>query len=145
MTYGGDSAKRGADLGRAVSWIFESLGVLNPGSSEAPAIPDPADAEKAGPVTSNALNVTRVGGVAALIVAAGGAALALFSVDKTDDRTAIVVAAYGSVGLIVSASLFVAAIIIAADIRARAAIAVATSPAAAPKRTTVRTLRQATG
>jgi hypothetical protein len=141
MTYGGDSAKRGSGPARLGSWIFERLGVLNPGSSEAAAVPDPADAEKVGPVTSNALNVTRVGGVTALIAGAGAAALALFNVDKATDRTAIVVAAYGSVGLIVSAALLVTAIIIVADIRARATIAVATSPAAPRKRATVRTLR----
>jgi hypothetical protein len=140
MTYGGKSATRESGLAHLASTIFEALGVLNPGSSDASAVPDPADAANAGGITSNALNVTRVGSIVALITGAGGAALALFSVDKANDPAAVVVAAYGSVGLIVSVALLVVAIVIAADIRARGGT---TSAAASPppKRATVRTLK----
>jgi hypothetical protein len=62
------------------------------------AAPTASDTATVAPVTSNALNVTRVGGVATLISAAGGAAL------------------------------LTVAIIIAADIKARASIAAAVSP-----------------
>ncbi len=127
MTFGGTDTKRVAGLAKVVTTIFESLGLLNKGSSDAAAAPSPSEADQVQPISSNALNVTRVGGVTTLIGGAGAAALAIFSVDKTHDPVSIVVAAYASVGVIVASALLTVAIIIASDIRARAAIAVATS------------------
>jgi hypothetical protein len=135
MAYGGEQeTKRGWDLARIVTTILEAVGLLNKGSAAAPAAPEPGDVDRVQVVSSNALNVTRVGGFGAFIGGAGGAAIALFNVDKGRDATAIVVAAYASVGVIVAAALIAVAVIVAADIRARAAIAVATSkaPAAPP-------------
>ena len=109
-----------------IATIAETIGLLNKGSARAPAAP--GDVAEVQPISSNTLNVTRVGGVTALISAAGGAALVLFNVSKTKDRAPIVVAAYVSVGVIVAAALMAVAIIIAADIRARTAIATAVSP-----------------
>ena len=83
------------------------------------------------PISSNALNVTRVGGLAALVSSVGAAALALFGVDKATDKPSIVVAAYVSVGVIVAAGLVSAAVIVATDIRTRGSIAVTTSPPSA--------------
>jgi hypothetical protein len=121
----------GKSLAGRVATFFEKLGLLNPGSTATRSVPTQAAVQQVQPVSSNALNVTRVGGVTSLIAGAGGAALLLFKVDKAKDPHAIVVAAYASVGLIVAAALLTVAIIIAADIRARAAIAVATPPPAA--------------
>lgn len=144
MTYGGEATKRSGGLVKAISVVFEKLGLLNPGSAQASAVPDRADAERVGPIASNALNVTRVGGVAALISGAGGAALAIFSVDKHTDPTAVVVAAYASVGAIVAAALIAVAVIIAADIRARKEIAVATPAPSAGSATQASDLQSAT-
>jgi hypothetical protein len=131
MAYGGEATKRGAGLAAGLAAlaanIFEWLGLLNKGSASAAAAPDPATTSAVEPISSNTLNVTRVGGVATLISAAGAAAIALFGVDAETTRAPIVVAAYASVGVIVAAALLTAAIIIAADIRARGAIAVGTS------------------
>lgn len=139
MGYGGPDTKRLLSLGGIpksfagwVGLIFESLGVLNKGSMKAQAAPDAGDVANLQPISSNTLNVTRVGGIGALISAAGGAALVLFNVNKKTDRASIVVAAYVSVGLIVAAALVTVAVIIAADIRARTAIATATAPPARP-------------
>ncbi len=129
MTFGGVDTKRITGFAKVATTIFESLGLLNKGSANAAAAPSPGEANQVQPVSSNALNVTRVGGVVTLISGAGAAALAVFSVDKTHDPASIVVAAYASVGLIVASALFTVAIIISSDIRARAAIAVATSGA----------------
>jgi hypothetical protein len=138
MTYGGDNTKREASPGGVpkslagfVATIAESLGILNKGSAKAPAAPDASEAAQVQPISSNSLNVTRVGGIASLIAAAGGASLLIFNVNKTTDRASVVVAAYASVGVIVAGALFTVAIIIAADIRARTATAVATAPAPA--------------
>lgn len=133
MTFGGADTKRIAGFAKVVTTVFESLGLLNKGSANAAAAPSPGEADQVQPVSSNALNVTRVGGVATLISGAGAAALAIFSVDKAHDPASIVVAAYASVGVIVGSALFTVAIIIASDIRARSAIAVATSGTAPQK------------
>jgi hypothetical protein len=135
MTYGGQRTVRETwlgipSIGKILATLGEFLGLLNKGSATAQAAPSPSEVAQLQPVSSNALNVTRVGGLAALISGAGGAALVLFNVDKAKDRASIVVAAYVSVGVIVAAALLAAAIIIMADIRARAAIAVAVSPTA---------------
>jgi hypothetical protein len=127
VTFGGVDTTRAAGLAKVITTIFESIGLLNKGSATAAAAPSPGEADQVQPVSSNALNVTRVGGVATLIGGAGAAALAIFSVDKKHDPVSIVVAAYASVGVIVASALLTVAIIIASDIRARAAIAVATS------------------
>ena len=133
MTFGGTSTERkGAGVAEGVSKVFEWLGLLNKGSASAPAAPQPGTTGAVEPISSNALNVTRVGGVATLISGAGAAAIALFRVDTGTTRAPIVVAAYASVGVIVAAALLTVAIIIAADIRARGAIAVATSSSTAP-------------
>lgn len=127
MSYGGISTKRIGGLAQVVTKAFESLGVLNKGSAAAAAAPDAAATTTAvTPVSSNALNVTRVGGLAALVSSVGAAAIALFGV-KTTDKPAIVAAAYASVGAIVAAALIAAAVIVAADIRTRGTIAVSTS------------------
>ena len=125
MTYGETGTTRGSGLVKWATRALEAIGLLNKGSADASAVPG-TNADGVTPVASNALNVTRVGGVAAFIAGAGGAALALFNVDKADGA-AIVAAAYGAVGLIVAAALLTAALIIVADIRARASIAVATA------------------
>lgn len=132
MAYGGEDTKRRGDIASLVTRVFEAFGLLNKGSAESPAAPDPSEADKVQPISSNALNVTRVTGVGALIAGAGAAALNVFGVDKAHDRIAIVVAAYAAVGLIVAAALVAVAVIVAADIRARQAIAIATSKAPPP-------------
>jgi hypothetical protein len=99
--------------------IFEWLGLLNTGSSQSPPTPNTEEATKTTGVSTNSLNVTRVGGFAAFIAAAGAAALAVFNVNKATDKPAIVVAAYISVGVIIAAALFTAAIVISTDIRSR--------------------------
>jgi len=133
MIYGGANTLR--EAGSSVTRItrfLENVGLLNKGSAGSTA-PTASDSSTVQPVTSNSLNVTRVGGVATLIGAAGGAALLIFNVNKAKDAPSIVVAAYLSTGIIVAAALLTVAIIITADIRARAAIATATTPAPAPK------------
>lgn len=100
--------------------LFESLGLLNKGSADiAAGVVDKSVAEQELAVTPPSLNVTRVGGVAALIASAGAAALALFNVDKGEDPAGVVAAAYGGTALIVTASLIAVAVIVSADIRAR--------------------------
>jgi len=150
MAYGGKDSARLTRLTTKntevpvslAGWIAtagEIIGILNKNSAKAPAAPgDVADVQ---PISSNTLNVTRVGGVTTLISAAGGAALVLFNVNKTKDRAPIVVAAYLSVGLIVAAALLTVAIIIAADVRARTAVATAVSPTVQPRRENVRQVK----
>lgn len=127
MIYGGSITQRGIGIVNGITKLAETLGLLNKGSAEA-AAPTASDTATVQPVTSNSLNVTRVGGVSTLIGAAGGAALLIYNVNKTKDRASIVVAAYVGIGVIVAAALLTVAIIIAADIRARASIAAAVSP-----------------
>lgn len=112
-----------------VTKVFESLGVLNKGSSKSPPTPEVDEAAKTTGISNNTLNVTRVGGLASLIAAAGAAALALFNVHKATDKASIVVAAYISVGAIVVAALLTAAIIISADIRSRTSLNQPPAPA----------------
>jgi hypothetical protein len=102
--------------------LLESLGLFNKGSA-ALTTGELTDEDAAGktPVTPPSLNVTRVGGLAAVIAGAGTAALALFNIDKDADADAIVATAYASTGFVVAAALITAAVIIAADIRARTA------------------------
>lgn len=136
MTYVGSGSKR--QVGRRwrvpkslagwVGTLFEILGLLNKGSAKAQAVPDASDVAKVQPISSNTLNVTRVGGITTLIGAAGSAAMLIFNVNKATDRAPIVVAAYLSVGAIVTAALLTVAIIIAADVRARTAVAVTAAP-----------------
>jgi hypothetical protein len=109
--------------------LFETIGVLNKGSAQSAATPKADDAAQTAGVSSNALNVTRVGGLTAFIASAGAAAIAIFNVNKTTDKASIVVAAYVSVGVIVASGLLTAAIIISSDIRGRVAAA---NPAPAP-------------
>jgi hypothetical protein len=100
--------------------VFESIGVLNKGSADLAAGEVGEDeAAETMSVVPPALNVTRVSGVAAVIASSGAAALAIFNVDKSKDSAGVVAAAYGSAGLIVSASLIAVAVILYADIRAR--------------------------
>jgi hypothetical protein len=108
------SKNKPASLAGIVGTIAEVFGLLNKGSAKAQAAPTASDSADVQPISSNTLNVTRVGGVAALISAAG-AALLLFNVNKTKDHASIVVAAYASVGVIVAAALLTVAIIISAD------------------------------
>lgn len=135
MVYGGSASKRRTSPGGVprslAGWagiFFEILGLLNKGSAKAPAAPDAGQAAQVQPISSNTLNVTRVGGIGTLISAAGGAALLIFNVNKTTDRAPVVVAAYLSIGAIVTGALLTVAIIIAADVRARAAVATAAAP-----------------
>ncbi len=123
---------RGTGLVSTVTSLFESIGVLNKGSSDSAATPKADDAAQTAGISSNALNVTRVGGLTALIASAGAAALAIFNVHKGTDPNSVVVAAYASVGAIVAAGLLTAAIIIGADIRARSATNPTSSPSATP-------------
>ena len=136
MAFGGPNTIREATTwaGRIAGWA-EKLGLLNKGSARAPAAP--SDVSDVQPISTNTLNVTRVGGLTSLIAAAGGAALLLFNVNKAKDPAAIVVAAYASTGVVVAAALLTAAIIITADIRARAAIAVTPSPKAGARQADV--------
>src|SRR5579859_2062657 len=128
MAYGGSGTKRQTfSIARIAALAGEVIGLLNKGSASTPAAPG---SEAGGPaVSTNSLNVTRVGGVGALISGAGGAALLLFKVNKSKDPHAIVVAAYISVGVIVAAALVTAAMIIVADVRARTRLAASASPA----------------
>jgi hypothetical protein len=103
-----------------VTKALESVGLLNKGSADIATgnVSQESAAEKLA-VVPPALNVTRVSGFAALIASVGAAALAIFNVDKSKDSVGVVAAAYGSVGLVVAASLIAAAVILYADIRAR--------------------------
>lgn len=129
MTYGGEPTKRSTGFAKGVAKALESVGLLNKGSADSPAAPDPAAGGQTAAVASNALNVTRVAGFAGLVASVGAAALALFGVDKATDKVPVVVAAYASVGLIVAASLVSAAVTISADLRTRGLTATATYPA----------------
>jgi hypothetical protein len=132
MAFGGQSTVRDVTswASKVTQWA-EKLGLLNKGSARQPAAP--SNVSDVQPISTNTLNVTRVGGLTSLIAAAGGAALLLFNVNKTKDPAPIVVAAYASTGVVVAAALLTAAIIITADIRARAAIAVTPSPRIGPR------------
>ncbi len=143
MTFGGNETERTGGLAKALTTIFESLGILNKGSAAAAAAPEPSEVDQVQGVSSNSLNVTRVGGLAAVIAGVGAAALAVFEVDKAHDHASIVVAAYVSVGVIVAAALLTTGVIIAADIRARSAIAVATTPKTAPDAENVKSVQGA--
>lgn len=122
-----DTARTPGGLAHAVATFFESVGLLNKGSADANAVPTDAQAAQIQPIVSNSLNVTRVGGLAALVTSVGAAALAIFNVNKKTDPATVVMAAYLGAGAIVVAALLAAAIIIAADVRARTAVAVAHS------------------
>jgi hypothetical protein len=124
-----DSPRKPFSWAAMITRLFEAIGLLNKGSAESAATPKADDAAQTAGVSSNTLNVTRVGGLTAFIAAAGAAALALFNVNKATDRASIVVAAYISVGVIVVAALLTAAIIISSDIRGRTA---ASTPTASP-------------
>lgn len=127
MAFGGDNTKRqgmGDWLVVAVTYIGEFFGLLNKGSAKQPAGADAEDAKTVTNISSNSLNVTRVG-LVGLIAGAGAAAVAIFNVDKGTDRAPVVVAAFASIGVIVAAALIAAAVIIASDIRARKDVAVA--------------------
>lgn len=135
MVYNSQNTARTPGLAHAITTFFESVGLLNKGSADANAVPTSAEAAQIQPVVSNSLNVTRVGGLAALVTSVGAAALAIFNVNKKTDPAMVVMAAYLGAGAIVVAALLAAAIIIAADVRARTAVAVAHSadtPAPAP-------------
>lgn len=81
-------------------------------------------------ISGNALNVTRVTGLAALITAVLTATTPIFSAEATDP-TALRVAIPAIQGLIVIASLLTAAIIVAVDIRSRATATLSLSSATA--------------
>jgi hypothetical protein len=123
-----DTARTAGGLAHAIATFFESVGLLNKGSADAQAVPDDAEATKIQPIVSNSLNVTRVGGLAALVASVGAVALAIFNVNKKTDPANVVMAAYLGAGAIVVAALLTAAIIVSADIRARTSVAVAHSP-----------------
>ena len=136
MAFGGPNTIREVKTwANRVASVAEKLGLLNKGSAGRPAAP--SDVSDVQPISSNSLNVTRVGGLSSLIAAAGGAALLLFNVNKTKDPAPVVVAAYVSTGAIVAAALITAALIIMADIRARAAIAVTPSPRIGPRQSDI--------
>jgi hypothetical protein len=69
-------------------------------------------------IESNALNVTRIGGIASTITAVGAAATGIFTISETD-KVAQKVAITAATGAIVAVALVAVAIIIAADLRAR--------------------------
>jgi hypothetical protein len=83
-----------------------------------------------GLIDSNALNVTRVGGFAAFISAILAGIAQFFPVSATDP-VALRVAVPAIEGFIVAAALFTAAIIIAADLRARSTVHASPNPASA--------------
>jgi hypothetical protein len=132
VIFGGDATQRGKDLASYAAKLFEFFGLLNKGSADAPAAPDPDAAGQTQSVSSNSLNMTRVGGVTSVIAGAGAAALVLFKVDRASDPQAIVAAAYASTGIIVTAALLTVAIIISADIRARSKLAASAQPSSQP-------------
>jgi len=116
--------KRRSGLVVLVTKALEGVGLLNKGSAAIATGDIPSEtADQALPVATPALNVTRVSGFGAFIASTGAAALAIYNVDKSADPVGVVVAAYGSVGLVVSASLIAVAIILSADIRARSGAA----------------------
>ena len=84
---------------QAVVQALQAIGLLNKGSADAAAA-----AAAAAAISDDALNVTRVGGVAAEIASAGAASLVLFGVGKVKDRASIVVSAYLATGAIVVAA-----------------------------------------
>lgn len=119
---------RGAGFPVLITTVLESMGVLNEGTAALSKGETPKEsAIAAAPIKSPALNVPRVGGFATAIAAMGAAALSLFKVEKATDPESVVAAAYAATGFIVGAALIAAAVIISADIRARA---VATAPPA---------------
>lgn len=113
---------RGQGVAQWTTKALESIGLLNKGSA-AIAAGEAKDEANELPVASPSLNVTRVGGTAAVITAAGAAAITLFNVKAGTDPDSIVVAAYASTGLIIAAALVTTAIIISADIKARSSAA----------------------
>jgi hypothetical protein len=130
MPFGGLGTIRGSSgfsFVRLVTQAAESVGLLNKGSSKAPAAPAPGSSGPAA-ISANTLNVTRVTGLGTLIAGAGGAALLLFHV-KPATPASEVVAAYISTGVIVAAALLTVAMIICADIRARTVTAAAAAAA----------------
>jgi hypothetical protein len=131
MTFGGEDTAREAGLAKAITTLAEAIGLFNKGSATAAAAPTQGTSGEVEPISSNTLNVTRVGGIASLISGAGAAAIGIFSINGSD-HDAVRAAAYGAVGLIVAAALVTVAVIIAADVRARGAIAVAASAAPRP-------------
>jgi hypothetical protein len=108
---------------RLVTQAFEGLGLLNKGSAQAARPVPGAETPPPTPVSSSALNVTRVSGTAVLIAGAGAAGLALFRVDQQTDPHSLVITAWAGTSAIVVAALITAAIIISADLRARAHVA----------------------
>lgn len=133
MSQIGTKAPRSDGLVKTATRIFESVGLLNKGSSTSAATPASGEAAVTAGINSNSLNVTRVGGLGALVAGVGASALAIYNVNKDEDPTAIVVAAYASVGAVIAAALLTVAIIISADIRSRASANLATSPMATAK------------
>jgi hypothetical protein len=122
---------RKAGFAKSLTEKLEKIGLLNNGSSKAPATPSASEAAATAGVSTNALNVTRVAGLATTVTVVGAAALALFHVKSTTDPI-VVVAAYWSVGVIIAAALLTAAIIISADIKSRVAVSTAPAPPAQP-------------
>jgi hypothetical protein len=117
-------------FGDLVTRLFEAVGVLNKGSAASAATPPTDVAAQTTGVSNNALNVTRVGGLASLVTVVGSAAFAIFKV--SNQPVAVKVAGYASVGVIIAAALITAAIITSADIRSRTVLnAQAASPSAA--------------
>lgn len=92
-----------------------------------------ADKDPSSDITSKALNVTRVGGLASLIAAVAAAAGLVFPDPKSTDDVALRLGIPIIRGAIIVAALFSVAIMIAADIRARG-LAAATSNAAGDKK-----------
>lgn len=135
MVYNSQNTARSPGLAHAVATFFESIGLLNKGSADANAVPTAAEAAQVQPIVSNSLNVTRVGGLAALVTSVGAVALAIFNVNKKTDPAIVVMAAYLGAGAIVVAALLTAAIIIAADVRSRTAVATAHSQSPQPSTT----------
>lgn len=131
------ATRNSSGLPAILTRAFESIGLLTKGTAavatgEAGAEQTPAAVS---PVKAPALNVTRVTGVSALIASAGGAALALYGVDKDKDPASTVAAAYGSSGLIVASALIAVAVIVVADIRARSSVAASAAAVGAPTAT----------
>ena len=121
MTDVSSDFKRANGLVQWVTKALESVGLLNKGSSKSSVTPTPDENAGTVGVSTNSLNVTRVGGMSSLTVAVGTAALTLFQL-KPNTAPEARAAAYLAVGFMVSAALIATAVILQSDVRSRTKI-----------------------
>jgi hypothetical protein len=115
--------KRATGVVQWVTKALESVGLLNKGSSTTSATPKPDENASTVGVSTNSLNVTRVGGMSSLTIAVGTAALTLFQLNNKTSSEARA-AAYLAVGIMVAAALVATAVILQSDVRSRTKIEV---------------------